>query len=158
MRAYATGENAQLFEAQQELDSLRAQLAKLGGNSENPEGIIVGKGQMTEAGAEYAGRLRDVKYYETIFDILARQFELAKLDEAKEGAVIQVVDPAIPPDKKSFPPRTLIIVGGTVLGFVLSILLALVQAALSHIKSDPDAIEKIAPFRRAMSWRKSVSS
>ena len=158
MRTYANGENAQLFEAQQELDSLRAQLAKLGGNSENPEGIIVGKGQMTEAGAEYAGRLRDVKYYETIFDILARQFELAKLDEAKEGAVIQVVDPAVLPDKKSFPPRALIIVGGTVLGFVLSILLALAQAALSHIRSDPETIEKIAPLRRAMSWRKPIPS
>ena len=158
MRTYANGENAQLFEAQQELDSLRAQLAKLGGNSESPEGIIVGKGQMTEAGAEYAGRLRDVKYYETIFDILARQFELAKLDEAKEGAVIQVVDPAVPPDKKSFPPRALIIIGGTVLGFILSILLALVEAALSHIRSDPETIEKIAPLRRAMSWRKPIPS
>lgn len=158
MRTYANGENAQLFEAQQELDSLRAQLAKLGGSGDNSEGIIVSKGQMTEAGAEYAGRLRDVKYYETIFDILARQFELAKLDEAKEGAIIQVVDPAVPPDKKSFPPRTLIIVGVTVLGFVLSILLALVQAALSHFRSDPDAIAKIAPLLRAMSWSKPIPS
>ena len=90
--------------------------------------------------------------------ILARQFELAKLDEAKEGAVIQVVDPAVPPDKKSFPPRALIIIGGTVLGFILSIPLALVQAALSHIRSDPETIEKIAPLRRAMSWRKPIPS
>ena len=48
-------------------------------------------------------KLRDVKYYETIFEILARQFEVAKLDEAKQGAIIQVVDAAIPPDKRSFP-------------------------------------------------------
>ena len=97
MQTYATGENAQLVEAQQELDSLRAQLAKLGGNEDDPGGLIVPKGQMTQAGLEYVRKLRDVKYYETIFDILARQFELAKLDEAKEGALIQVVDPAIPP-------------------------------------------------------------
>ena len=40
-------------------------------------------------------RLRDVKYYEAIFDILAKQLELAKLDEAREGAFIQIVDPAV---------------------------------------------------------------
>ena len=43
--------------------------------------------------------LRDVKYYETMFEILAKQFEAAKLDEARQAAVIQVVDTAIPPDK-----------------------------------------------------------
>ncbi len=103
MQTYATGENAQLIEAEQELAGLRAQLAKMGGTGDNPDSIIVPKGQMTTAGLEYVRRLRDVKYYEAIFDILARQFELAKLDEAKEGAIIQVVDPAIPPDKKSSP-------------------------------------------------------
>ncbi|MBV8631343.1 MAG: chain length determinant family protein, partial [Silvibacterium sp.] len=83
MQTYATGENAQVVNAQQELASLREQLAKLGGVSDNPDSIIVPKGRMTAAGIEYVRRLRDVKYYETIFDILARQFELAKLDEAK---------------------------------------------------------------------------
>ena len=67
---------------------------------------------------DYVRKLRDVKYYETIFDILARQFELAKLDEAKEGAIIQVVDPAVPPDKRSFPKRTLIVIVATFVGLL----------------------------------------
>jgi len=104
MQTYATGENAQLVQAQRELEGMRAQLAKLGGSENSTEGeLLVPKGRVPEAGLEYVRKLRDVKYNEAIFDILARQFELAKLDEAKEGALIQVVDPAVPPDKKSFP-------------------------------------------------------
>jgi len=154
MQTYATGENAQLVEAQQELDSLRAQMAKLGGSSDNPDGIIVPRGQMTEASLEYVRRLRDVKYYETIFDILARQFELAKLDEAKEGALIQVVDSAVPPDKKSFPKRTLIVLLATLAGLFVGVLTALVQAAFERIKQDPNAYHKISEFRHALSLRK----
>ena len=133
MQTYATGQNAQLVEAQQELDGLRAQLAKLGGGGGDSAAIIVPKGQMTEAGVEYVRKLRDVKYYETIFDILARQFELAKLDEAKEGALIQVVDPAIPPDKRSFPSRTLIVITTTAFGFIVGIFVALFSAGLQRL-------------------------
>ncbi|HEY1804590.1 MAG TPA: Wzz/FepE/Etk N-terminal domain-containing protein [Terracidiphilus sp.] len=148
MQTYATGQNAQMVEAQQELDSLKAQLAKLGGASDDPTGIIVPKGQMTEGGLEYVRRLRDVKYYETIFDILARQFEMAKLDEAKEGAVIQVVDPATIPDKKSFPKRSLIVIGATLGGLMLGIFCALWQAAFYRMKDDPLVSSKLAHLRR----------
>jgi uncharacterized protein involved in exopolysaccharide biosynthesis len=148
MQTYATGENAQLVEAQQELDALQAQLAKLGGDSENPDNIIVPKGQMTQAGMEYVRRLRDVKYYETIFDILARQFELAKLDEAKEGALIQVVDPAIPPDKKSFPKRSLIVIGATGLGLIFGVFAAFIVAGYERLRSNPSARDKLALLRR----------
>ena len=113
MNTYATSENSNVVETQQELDGLRAQLAKLGGSEDDASaGLIVPKGQVPEAGLEYVRKLRDVKYYETIFEILARQFEVAKLDEAKEGSVVQVVDPALPPDRRSFPKRTLIVLGG----------------------------------------------
>ena len=105
MQTYPTGENTQMVQAQTELGSLRAQLAKLGGSEDSAGGeLIVPKGRVPAAGLEYVRKLRDVKYNETIFDILARQFEIAKLDEAKQGALIQVVDPAIPPD--SDPSRS----------------------------------------------------
>ena len=77
---------------------------------------------MPQAGIEYIRRIRDVKYNETIFEILARQFEVAKLDEAKQGALIQVVDPAIPPDRKSFPKRALIVIGATFVGLFIGFL------------------------------------
>ena len=87
MRTYATGQNADVVQGQQELDSMRAQLAKLGGNVDDSAGLMMPKGQVTQAGIEYVRKLRDVKYYETIFEILARQFELAKLDEANAAKI-----------------------------------------------------------------------
>jgi len=150
MQTYAAGENAQLIEAEQELAGVRAQLAKLGGTGDNPDSIIVPKGQMTTAGLEYVRRLRDVKYYEAIFDILARQFELAKLDEAKEGAIIQVVDAAAVPDKKSFPRRGLIVIVATAAGFLCGILLALLLAGLERIKRDPATAERLALLRKSL--------
>jgi tyrosine-protein kinase Etk/Wzc len=149
MQTYATGENSQLIQAQQELAGLRAQLAKLGG-SEDAAGseFMIPKGLVPKVGMEYIRRLRDVKYYETIFDILARQFEMAKLDEAKEGAVIQVVDPAIVPDRRTFPKRTLIVIGGAIAGFILGLLTALFQASWQHIKQDSESSTKIEQLRR----------
>ena len=150
MSTYATGENAQLVEAQQELDSLRTQLAKLGGSETNPDSLIVPKGLVPEAGLEYVRKLRDVKYYETIFDILARQFEIAKLDEAKEGSVIQVVDPAIVPDRRSYPKRALIVIGATFAGLFLGVVIAGAQAGFAQLKADPEAGAKLDMLKSAL--------
>lgn len=103
MRTFATSENSQVLQAEQELETLRAQLAKLGGAEDNSDsGLIVPRGRVPEADLEYVRKLRDVKYNETIFDILARQFEIAKLDEARQGALIQVVDAAVPRKRALF--------------------------------------------------------
>lgn len=115
LRTYAGTENMQLLQAQQELASLKEQLSKLGGNGSGDD-LLVSKGRLPQAGLDYARKLRDVKYNETLFEILARQFEMAKLDEAKEGAPVQVVDPAIVPDQKSFPTRSLFLLVGFVAG------------------------------------------
>jgi tyrosine-protein kinase Etk/Wzc len=154
MQTYATGENAQLVQAQRELEGLRAQLAKLGG-SEDSSGseLIVPKGLVPEAGLEYVRKLRDVKYNETIFDILARQFELAKLDEAKQGALIQVVDPAIIPDKKSFPNRGLIVICATFAGVLSGIFFVLASAGIAGLKSAPATNAKILYIKRILSMR-----
>lgn len=150
MQTYATGQNAQLIEAQQELESLRAQLSALGGSEDNADSLIVPKGKVPEAGLEYVRRLRDVKYYETIFEILARQFEVAKLDEAKEGAVVQVVDPAIVPDRKSSPKRGLIVIVATAAGLFIGVLAALFQAGLARLRSDPEAAAKLSLLRSTL--------
>jgi tyrosine-protein kinase Etk/Wzc len=155
MQTYATGQNAQLIQAQQELDRMRAQLAKLGGAEDSASGgIIVPKGQVPEATLEYVRKLRDLKYRETIFDILARQFELAKLDEAKEGALIQVVDPATPPDRRSFPKRGFIVICATAVGFFVGILYALSLAAILRLKEDPATRLKIHLLRRTLRLRR----
>jgi uncharacterized protein involved in exopolysaccharide biosynthesis len=159
MQTYATGENSELIQAQQELAGLRAQLAKLGGSEDtNGTEFMIPKGLVPKAGMEYVRALRDVKYYETIFDILARQFEMAKLDEAKEGALIQVIDPAVAPDRRSFPKRSLIVIGATVVGFIFGVFFALVQAGVQRLKSDPDESKKLMSLRRALSSRSKAES
>src|SRR5215470_13985319 len=136
---YATAQNADVIQGQQELDSLKAQLAKLGGNADdNGAGLIVPRGQVPKAGIEYIRRLRDVKYNETIFEILARQFELAKLDEAKEGALIQVVDQAVVPDYKSFPKRGLFTIIAALVGLIIGILVALFREGMERLRQDPE--------------------
>jgi len=159
MQTYATGENAQLIQAQRELESLRAQLTKLGGSADSTGGeLIVPKGRVPEAGLEYVRKLRDVKYNETIFDILARQFEAAKLDEAKQGALIQVVDPAIPPDRRSFPKRGLIVIGATAVGFFIGVFVALFQAGFRRLKDDPEAAAKLHLLQRTLSLKRQRTS
>ena len=144
MRSYAGDENPALTEAQTELEGLRVQFNKLvGSKGGSPDDVFLPKGAVPEAGMEYIRRLRDVKYYEAIFEVLARQLELAKLDEAREGAYIQVVDPAAPPEQKSFPKRGLFTIAGVAVGFTFGIMLALLQGGLARMQQNPATKEKL---------------
>jgi uncharacterized protein involved in exopolysaccharide biosynthesis len=79
-----------------------------------------------KAGLEYIRKYREVKYQEAIFELVAKQYELARLDESKDAWVVQTLDRAVPPDRKSRPKRTLIVIfTGMFAGFV-SVLAALV--------------------------------
>lgn len=122
MRSFAAEDNPELVLAKQELAALQAQLAKVAGSNQDPgSDINLSKGRVTEAGMEYLRRYRDLKYQETVYGLLAKEFEIAKLDEAREGSIVQVVDAAVPPDRKSFPPRTLIVLGATVFSFFVAL-------------------------------------
>lgn len=154
MRSYAGDENPALTQAQTELEGLRAQFNRMvGSKGGSSDDVFLPKGAVPEAGLEYVRRLRDVKYYEAIFEILAKQLELAKLDEAREGAFIQVVDPAVTPEKKSFPKRGLLIVGGVALGFTLGIMLALLQGGLARMRQNPATKEKLDLLKMSL-WTK----
>jgi tyrosine-protein kinase Etk/Wzc len=121
MRSFATGENPDLQLAQQQLAGLQAQESKMGASSESATNALIPKGNMSQSGIEYISKLRDVKYYETIFDLLARQYEVAKVDEAREGSMVQIVDRAVVPDRRSSPMRSLIVLGSLVFGIFLGI-------------------------------------
>lgn len=157
MQTYATGQNAQYVQAEKELDALRSQLAKLGG-SEDPSNasLIVPKGMVPEAGLEYIRKQRDVKYYQAVFDFIEKQDEIAKLDEAKEGPIVQVVDHAIPPEKRSSPKRGMIVIVCTACGFFIGILLALFKAEMNRLKQAPESSLKLARLRHSLSLRHGV--
>ena len=68
---------------------------------------------------DYVNRYREYKYQETLFDLFARQYENARVDESREGALIQVVDPATPPERKSAPSRTMYALMAGMLGMLV---------------------------------------
>jgi uncharacterized protein involved in exopolysaccharide biosynthesis len=146
MSAYATDDNPQVVQAKQELAALQAQLAKLGG-TDLGSGLIVPKGNVPEAEMEYYRKVRNVKYYETIFELLAKQYESAKIDEAREGAIIQVVDMATPPDRKSSPKRMLIVIVVCISSFIVACIGSLLAMWIKSIKSNPEEMRRVNALR-----------
>jgi tyrosine-protein kinase Etk/Wzc len=127
LRSFATENNSQLVVAKQELAALQTQLAQLNGSGQDVgSDLILPKGKVPEAGMAYLRKLRDFEYYQTLDAFLEKQYEAAKLDEAREGPIVQVVDIAVPPDKKSFPKRAILVVLFTLLAFFFASLWALI--------------------------------
>ena len=87
---------------------------------------------LPQAGLAYVRKLRQVKYHDTLFDILARQYEVARLDEAKEGAPIQVVDAGSIPDRKSGPKILYFFLGGLITGGIMSGLIVTFEEGLER--------------------------
>ena len=77
-------------------------------------------------------KLRDVKYHETLLELLARQYEAAYIDEAKSAPVIQIVDRAVVPDTKSWPPRVLLVAASALVSLFLTSVVVLAQHYLRH--------------------------
>ncbi|HLW53801.1 MAG TPA: Wzz/FepE/Etk N-terminal domain-containing protein [Candidatus Angelobacter sp.] len=124
LRSFATDQNRDLVMAEQQLATMREQLSR----AERGQGSGAG-GSVTDmpiekipaAGLEYLRKLREVKYREALFELLVKQYEIARLDESRQGAVIQVVDTAVEPDRRSFPRRTIIVLGATFAWLLLAI-------------------------------------
>ncbi len=151
IRSYATGQNPELQMAERELEGLQTQEQKLGASPTDGNMLPIPKGNIQQAGLEYVRKLRDVKYYETIFDLLARQYEVAKVDEARQGAVIQVVDRAVVPDRRSSPKRALIIAGATVLGFMFGVAWSFGAKARGRLEKNPAERSRLNALRAALS-------
>ncbi len=150
MRTFAAEGNPELQRTQQELEALRRELARVEGSSP----IATGRGETSgSSGLDNLGRLRDVKYYEFLYELLAKQYELAKIDEAKDATVIQVMDKAIEPDRKSKPRKTLIVVFSTLVAVVVSILWAFVREAVERMRINPEEASRFKILRRHLGWK-----
>ena len=144
MRGYLTEAAPDFKQAQTELAALRTQFAKIENSNSTPSG----------ANADYIARYRDFKYFETLFELFSKQFELAKVDEAREGAVIQVVDKAQPPERKSKPKKALVALLTTLAtGFAL-LLFVFMRQALRSASQNTESNEKLMRLRQ--SWNKAL--
>src|ERR1700722_18706747 len=149
MRSFAADDNPELILARQQLAALETQLQQVAGSeTDTGSGINLSKGRVTQAGLEYIRRYRDLKYNETVFELLAKELEIAKLDEAREGAIVQVVDAAVVPDKRSFPPRMLIIVLTTVAAIIAAPFWLLLRSRWAHNFEVPENRERLDAIKR----------
>lgn len=136
MRGYLAESSPDFKQALNELAAFRSQLAK----AEKDEPSSTG-------GSDYVARYRDYKYHETLFELFAKQYEIARVDESREGAVIQVLDVAQPPERKSKPKKALIAIIATLAaGFVL-LLWVFVRQALRNASQNPESAAKFQGLR-----------
>jgi tyrosine-protein kinase Etk/Wzc len=143
MRGYLAETAPDFKQAMNELASLRAQLAK----QEKDQPAATGQG-------DYVAKFREFKYQETLFELFAKQFEMAKVDESREGAVIQVLDAAQPPEKKSKPKKALIAIIATLAAGFAFLLFVFIRQALRNASQDGESAQKMAALKT--SWRKAL--
>lgn len=140
MRSFATNNNPDLLRLQGEIQGYQAQLEKLKTGKLSKDGdLMVPTGKIPEVGIEYIRSLRNVKYQETIFELLSKQYELAKIDEAKESSNIQILDNAVPAEKKSKPKKLIIIFIGFIGGAFFAIFMALIRDGYLRSTKDEDS-------------------
>jgi uncharacterized protein involved in exopolysaccharide biosynthesis len=118
LRLSATPQNPQIIRLETEISNLQEQLANLHtGGGKGANGAIP-TARVPALELEYVRKEREVKYHEALFAIIARQYEAARMDESHQAPLLQVLDGASYPDSKSAPRRTLIVLGGTIFGFL----------------------------------------
>lgn len=141
MRSYLN-ENAPEFQQQQ------ATLAALRGQLSRTEQVAD-----PQSGSDYISKYRDFKYEEALFDLFARQYEMARLDESREGAMIQVVDVAQTPEWKSKPKRAQIAIGAFLVTAIALMAFVLIRGAWRQTLMKPDSTARIARIRAALGFR-----
>jgi uncharacterized protein involved in exopolysaccharide biosynthesis len=152
MRTYATENNPDVKRVETELAELRSQLARLASLDRNEAPVVQGSlqvptRQVPESSLEYIRVARELRYHEGLYDFLGKQLEAARIDEAKNAIVVQVVDRAVPPEKQSSPRRLLIIVVSAVLSFFLACFGVLCSEAMRRKRQDPEDGARIAQLQ-----------
>lgn len=152
MKAFLTESHPDYKRMEQDLNSLRAELYKL----ENGRVRDAGADHSTSSsvGLENIKLLRDVKYNQMLYELLAKQYEAARLDEAKDPSVIQILDPAVEPEEKFKPKRALIVILFALGAFVLAVFWALVSDLGKKALSGPKGKTQLAELKNHLKFQR----
>jgi tyrosine-protein kinase Etk/Wzc len=156
MRTFATDNNPDVKRTNQELIGLRGELEKLEKTASSGKGdVLVTFDKAPATSLEYLRRYRDVKYHETLFEVLAKQYEIAKIDEAKDATLIQVLDKGLVPERKSRPTRSLIVAVSTIVALLIAVIAAWILEIIIRAKRVPLIEAQMNEIRGAMRlpWR-----
>ena len=148
-RAYMTERNPEYVRSLATLAALKANLTKLEGSTNASGGDVkVPVSQLSDIGFAYIHQMRDLKYKQSLLELYSKQFELAKMDEAKEAPSVQVVDKALPPEERSSPKRAQMMIKVTLIALLISILLAFIMNGLDTAKQNSVSAERLNLLRR----------
>lgn len=142
MKAFVTVNNPEYRRTEESLSSLRSELSRLENGNHHAGSDDSSVDGDSSKGIKNIQLLRDVKYYETLYELLAKQYEAARLDEAKDSSVIQVLDPATTPERRSKPKRALIVLMSTILTGIVTVIVVFLLEAKSRWLLSPGASEK----------------
>ncbi|KAF0218556.1 MAG: lipopolysaccharide biosynthesis [Geobacteraceae bacterium] len=126
LQGFQTDESPEVRMHQTSLAKLRSQYAAMAGSG-GGDSVIPTVGNVPNLGLAYVRLMRELKIQEAIFEQLTKQYEMAKLSEAKDSSSLQVLDEAVAPLKKSKPKRSLIVILATVTAFFCSIFVIFIQ-------------------------------
>jgi tyrosine-protein kinase Etk/Wzc len=151
MKTYASANNPDLRRAEQELHALKEQMRRQEEKHDNTFfDPLMSTGQLPSVGAEYVRKMRDFKYRETVYELIAKQYEVARLDEAREAVVVQVIQTAIPPDKNTKPNVILLVALSIVLGGVLFTLVALGKESFRKASERPENEQRVQELKNSL--------
>lgn len=152
LRLFATDENPDVKQIITTISELKKQLSQLERTNPNAQAssVIPSTSQLPEAGLEFLRRTRDLKYAETIHQLLAQQYQMAKVDEAQNAPILQVLDAAIPPQQRSSPKRTQMVLMAMVAAGFLMCLVAFMLEAKRQAETDPEQLEKMADLKESL--------
>jgi capsule polysaccharide export protein KpsE/RkpR len=153
MKTYSTPQNPDVRRVEETLKGLRAELSKMEGAGGKGHDPLMPTGKMAQIGTDYARQLRDLKFNEVLYGLLLQQYEAAKLDEAKEATVVQVVDKAVPPEKKVKPKRVLMVVLAGIIGFFLSVFAAFLMEYRERVNGNPVDRERFDTLKKYLSFK-----
>jgi uncharacterized protein involved in exopolysaccharide biosynthesis len=105
--------------------------------------------RMPQVGTDYLRRMRELKFNEALYEILLKQFEVAKLDEARDATVIQVIEQAVQPEKKFKPKRTQMVLIAFVVGLFISIFGAFFLEFIERSGQDPERRKRLEQLKAA---------
>jgi tyrosine-protein kinase Etk/Wzc len=150
IRSYSTEHNPEVALAERELLSLQAEAGRLEQRTHSSGFADMGLEDVPGFGMEYLRAEHELKYRQAMFDLLMKQYDAAKLDEAKEAATIQIVEAAIAPDRKSAPKRLTIVLLLTMAGFFAGCILALTLWWRELVKSNPGTETQLQALKKAL--------
>jgi tyrosine-protein kinase Etk/Wzc len=148
MKTYATSQNPDFQRVEEELRGMREQLTALEAREGKKPDPLMPTASMPAIGTDYIRKLRDLKYNETLFELMAKQYEIARVDEARDATIIQVLDEAIPPERRAKPKRALMVLVTAFTGLFFSVFGAFFMEHMKNIEMDADNRERLDSIKK----------